>query len=321
MASAAASASLASPKAKQVSNRRLEFEIGRGPLGPGRFGALIPGLTPSQLGSHNVCRHTGIVKLHSIRNGNQCSCDRQPAVDKQPDLSDKNCNTMRTNNPLFNLVPALALCACFAACAGTTNLFDSIESAAVSHGRLQGLALPRLPTCALRSTNQDPEGNWGATSGGLLLSLRFEKPVYETTEPVNAIVILRNATNSEVRYRECALADGSSREIQMSAVEFLVTNDTTHTVMEAKRIDTVFQHHESFPLRPLQQTFYVHPLDQFFKLEPGNYSVQARTRLIVGLATSSPPLASGVAHFTVVAGSGNRKGRGPSDQGRSNPPK
>jgi hypothetical protein len=225
---------------------------------------------------------------------------------------------MKTSTGLFNLISGLALSACLVAFAGT-NVFETIESAALSHARLQNLALPKLDARALRPANEDPDGNWGANSRGLLLSLRFEKRVYEADQPINAVVILRNATNSEVRYRECALGGGPSREIQMSAVEFLVTNDTTHSVVEAKRIDTVFQHHESIAVQPLQQILYVHRLDEILNLVPGDYSVQAMAKLIVGLDSSSPPLTSRVARFTVVPGSTKSKGPDPLRKGTTGP--
>jgi hypothetical protein len=69
----------------------------------------------------------------------------------------------------------------------------------------------------------------------------------------------------------------------------------------------------------MQQAFYVHRLDRILSLPPGHYSVQATTRLIVGLGASSPPLTSGVAHLTIVAGPGGAKGRGTSDEGTNSP--
>jgi hypothetical protein len=214
---------------------------------------------------------------------------------------------------------ALALTACLVASAQTTNLFQSIESTWVSSARFDGLRVPKLDAHALGPAKDDPEGNWGEVSRGVLLSLRFDKSLYQEGEPVNAMVLLRNATNNEVRYRQCVIGGGASRDIQVSVVEFLVTNETTHSLMEVKRGDTVFQHHESFPLQPLQQAFYVDRLDQILSLQPGRYSVQATTRLIVGFGPSSPPLTSGVAHITVVEAPAGPEGHGTLGAGTNSP--
>jgi hypothetical protein len=240
-------------------------------------------------------------------------------MDKQPDKSHQNRHAMKSNIRLLTVIPALALTVCVVASAETTNLFETIESTAVSSGRSYGLRVPKLDGHAVGPAKEDSEGNWGAVAGGPLLSLRFEKPLYEEGEPVEAMVLLRNATNSMVRYRERLIGGGASRDVQVSVVEFLVTNETTHSVLEARWGDTYSQHYESFPLPPLQQVFYVNRLDQILNLQPGHYSVQATTRLIVGLGPSSPPLASGAAHITIVKAPAGPKGHGTLGAGTNSP--
>jgi hypothetical protein len=227
---------------------------------------------------------------------------------------------MKTNIRLLTVIPALALTACLLASAETTNLFVTVESSAVSSARFDGtIHVPKLGVHALGPVKEDPEGNWGSVAGGSLLSLRFEKSLFREGEPVNAMVLLRNATNSVVRYRERFIGGWRREYAQASIVEFLVTNQTTHSLLEAKWIDTVFLHHESFPLQPRQQAFYVNRLDQTFNLQPGRYSVQATRPLLDGPGPPQPPLASGVAHITIVEAPPGPKDHGTLGGGTNSP--
>jgi hypothetical protein len=225
---------------------------------------------------------------------------------------------MKTNIRLLTVIPALALTACRLASAETTSLFETIESTAVSSARFDGLRLPKLDVHAQGPVKEDPEGNWGAVTGGLLLSIRFEKRLVQEGEPVNAMVLFRNATNSVVRYRE-RLIGGASRDVQVSIVEYLITNETTHSLMAVRWGDTVFQHFETSPLQPMQQVFYVNRLDKILDLQPGRYSVQATRPLLDGPGPPSPPLTSGVAHLTIVEAPAGAKGHGTPGGGTNSP--
>src|SRR5208283_2339530 len=41
-----------------------------------------------------------------------------------------------------------------------------------------------------------PEGNWGTVTNGFQLSLRFEKTAFARGEPIVAVLLLRNTTNT-----------------------------------------------------------------------------------------------------------------------------
>lgn len=228
-------------------------------------------------------------------------------------------HAMRSNTRLLTVITGLALTACVIACAETTNRFETIQSTTAGSAMYEGLHLSKLDAHALGPVKEDPEGNWGAVTGGLLLSIRFQQPVFQAGEPVRALVLLRNATNSVVGYRERFVGGRRREDGQVSIVEFLVTNETTHTLLEARWIDTVFQHFETSPLQPMQQALYVNRLDQILELQPGRYSVQATQPLKDALGRSPGPLTSGVAHITIAEAPADPKGPGTLGGGSNSP--
>lgn len=51
-----------------------------------------------------------------------------------------------------------------------------------------------------RPAENDPEGNWGAPTGGLQLSLRLDKQIFTNGEQIVAAMLLRNVTNVPVKF-------------------------------------------------------------------------------------------------------------------------
>lgn len=56
-----------------------------------------------------------------------------------------------------------------------------------------------------RPADQDPDGHWGMPTNGFQLSLRFNKLVFTNNEPVVATLLLRNATNSPVKFLRASI--------------------------------------------------------------------------------------------------------------------
>src|SRR5690242_4912056 len=53
-----------------------------------------------------------------------------------------------------------------------------------------------------RPATEDLEGHWGDLTEGFLLSVRFEKDSAQAGEPVVATIIIRNAAEKNVYYRD-----------------------------------------------------------------------------------------------------------------------
>ena len=49
-------------------------------------------------------------------------------------------------------------------------------------------------------TERDPDGHWGGATNGFQLSLRFPKLTFTNGEPIVATLLLRNVTNSPVKF-------------------------------------------------------------------------------------------------------------------------
>ena len=57
-----------------------------------------------------------------------------------------------------------------------------------------------------RPAEQDTEGHWGQPTNGFQLSMRFEKSVFTNCEPIVANLLLRNVTNTPVKFWRLAVA-------------------------------------------------------------------------------------------------------------------
>ncbi len=126
-----------------------------------------------------------------------------------------------------------------------------------------------------RPAAQDPEGHWGGTTEGFQLSVRFEKDGFHPGEPIVAAVIIRNATDKKVFYRDFI----SMRE-DSPLCQFDVLDEKQQPVprLDPKAPDDV-QDGPHIPrlLSPGTQCRYEVNLAARFKLvQPGKYSIRAR---------------------------------------------
>ena len=149
----------------------------------------------------------------------------------------------------------------------------------------------------------DLSGNWGFSSEGFQLSLRFEKPVFLTGEPIIATLIVRNVSGG-ARADSIALPDRT---------DFVVTNEKDEPL---KRID-IFRPNPTEKEERLRATFkgfslqleadeqwkYKMVLTDIFDLRrPGTYYVRAMRRIWKPDKTAGEIL-SGTASIKIIEGS------------------
>ena len=97
--------------------------------------------------------------------------------------------------------------ACYIATAADTNVVYPIDDGMlvaqnakgeIKLNRMKFEAAKKMKECLPASEN--PEGNWGVITGGFQLSLTFETNTFSAGSSVKATIILRNVTNSILRY-------------------------------------------------------------------------------------------------------------------------
>jgi len=118
--------------------------------------------------------------------------------------------------------------------------------------------------------DQFPEGNWGVTTNGFQLSLRFEKTAFAAGEPIVAILLLRNVTNNVVKYNVSSVAG------QDGPIGFVVSNSAgIIKPIPAESVDVISS--RGGVLAPNTQHKYLERLDKRFDLKKsGSYTVYAR---------------------------------------------
>ncbi len=132
---------------------------------------------------------------------------------------------------------------------------------------------PRAVEDAMRTSECQPasqfhEGNWGKRSGGYELSLRFTKEVFSSDEPVTAIVLIRNATNSILDYRgfvACPMRGPVQFKIVSESGRLIEEQEFTPGVVGAMSF--------SKPLFPSTQHKYLEDLRRGYNLTNGLYRV------------------------------------------------
>jgi hypothetical protein len=118
------------------------------------------------------------------------------------------------------------------------------------------------------------EGNWGQALGGYQLSLRFEKQIFTNGEPVLAILLLRNVTNTIVNY--AALPVGYSD----GPIGFEVRDSDGRNFPQHRYPLPLLMGHEFIKdVVPFAQVKFLERLDKRFDLTNDVYFVQANVRV------------------------------------------
>jgi len=114
--------------------------------------------------------------------------------------------------------------------------------------------------------DQFAEGNWGAATNGVQLSLQFNKATYTNGEPIIATLLVRNVTNKMTSF-VCSYV--SNRD---GPVRFIVTTDDNRSV-EPVQFDSISPLKTNF--LPATQRKFVERFDKDYYLTNGNYYARA----------------------------------------------
>jgi hypothetical protein len=114
------------------------------------------------------------------------------------------------------------------------------------------------------------EGNWGPVYGGFQLSLRFQKQTFTNGEPITAILLIRNVTNSSMYLHFDLFPVG----YMDGPIGFRVLNDIGEPIPQHQYNAGVWSGGARCLATGTQAKFQ-ESLDQRFDLSNGTYSVQA----------------------------------------------
>jgi hypothetical protein len=124
--------------------------------------------------------------------------------------------------------------------------------------------------------DQDPAGNWGEPSGGLQLSIRFDKEKYAPGEPIFITVLLRNTTEAEISTLIHGELLGADLEVLNSSGESMMTRAEAQSKSAFSRsLQKLVQNPGVIPIPAGYQRRRVVDLSRIYSLEPGRYSVTA----------------------------------------------
>jgi hypothetical protein len=154
---------------------------------------------------------------------------------------------------------------------------------------------------------EDPEGNWGQSTDGLQVSLRFNKASFAPGEPIVANVIFRNLTKHLMAapvfipdYRSelvVTVENGKRLETRESIEEKKLVEEGKITDFQRK-LRHILQNPKSWSLIPRCQYKCEVALDKLFDLsQSGRYCVYACDKD----KTLSTNATSGTAQITIIA--------------------
>jgi hypothetical protein len=170
-----------------------------------------------------------------------------------------------------NIFPIL-LASCFGLYANETNNLFITDDGFLSIHRTQ-LFEEAKKTKESLPANEFPEGNWGLAQDGFQLSLRFEKPEFTNSEPITAILLLRNVTNHVVTYL-CVSEAGNDGPIR-----FMVTSDSGKTIAANSPDAMTIVSASHCNLVPNTQQRFLESLNKEYNLTNGIYYVKAHLRV------------------------------------------
>jgi hypothetical protein len=129
-------------------------------------------------------------------------------------------------------------------------------------------------------TNGFLEDNWGQANNGFQLSLCLEKHTFTNGEPVVAILLLRNVTNTNLRLQ---YFPRFPVKYSSSPLGFEVTSETGQVLIENENIlPTITSQLSPSQLDSGSQAKFVAQIDKKFNLTNGIYSIKAVMEAISG---------------------------------------
>ncbi|MBI3875189.1 MAG: hypothetical protein HY300_04360 [Verrucomicrobia bacterium] len=142
-----------------------------------------------------------------------------------------------------------------------------------------------------RPAEFDIEGNWGMIAEGLQMSLRFDKNVYSSGEPIFASVIIRNVNADKII---CTDNDPSF-------IDYIILKGRSSLTKNIKIKPSIENYSRgNVWLRPGVQKMFHEQLNKYGITEPGEYVVTAQHELPDASNARSFILKSGNALFTIV---------------------
>jgi hypothetical protein len=148
----------------------------------------------------------------------------------------------------------------------------------------------------------DPQGNWGAITNGIQLSIRFYQTNFTNGGPVFAVILWRNAG-------ETSHGLDIARAVERYPFDLSLSHDGKPEKALVSRFDPDWRDHSfggpsARPIKPQTQIRFVLELDKIFDLrEPGLYEITAeRDKARSGVAAFRMFPGSGVQTNTVTSG-------------------
>jgi hypothetical protein len=153
-----------------------------------------------------------------------------------------------------------------------------------------------------RPANDDPDGKWGQIKDGFQLSVRMAKRAFTNGEPVIAIIILRNVSNSPLTYYVSYPKDDDMRlDVKLGNEQLLPKDAITTNLTVLQKLQRLNNGSRSMPVLPVgvQRLFRVR-LDQSFDLATnGQYSICASRAVLATDKKSETNVLSGTATFSI----------------------
>ncbi|HZQ47592.1 MAG TPA: hypothetical protein VFC07_11300 [Verrucomicrobiae bacterium] len=148
-----------------------------------------------------------------------------------------------------------------------------------------------------RPAAQDPEGNWGPVVEGFQLSVRFEKESYKIGEPVTATVLIRDAVQKRVFYRDFEFDPrGVRTDSPLCNLSVLDEQQKRVPRLQKEPQDVADGPHRPRVLNPGTQHKYEIKLDGRFNLtQPGKYFISAKRQVHKLSGDGYSEITSGVA--------------------------
>ena len=152
-------------------------------------------------------------------------------------------------------------------------------------------------------TEQDTNGNWGALTDGMQISVRFRQPRFVQGKTVPAYIILRNLDSSPRKWWRNALPDnGYQFTLQRGTNIFNWMRPQQKHVSPMYVIGSMDEGDPySYVAEPKTEGLTIVYLNRFFDLsQPGEYSLQVQIQVPTADGKGTTNVVSGTAKFEVV---------------------
>lgn len=117
------------------------------------------------------------------------------------------------------------------------------------------------------------EGNWGTLTRGIEVSLRFDKPLYQGSEPINATVLVRNVVKTNLSF---AMTLYGNNKVTRDIVDYHVYTPSGENVPSKPKNHGLYMPSSiGCSVFGGTQRKFTERLNDTFDLAPGRYFVEA----------------------------------------------